>query len=40
MREAVDSLGLPEPHHSALWEYLERAAYFMVNHLEDADQVG
>jgi hemoglobin len=31
MRRAVDSLGLPEPHHSALWEYMERAAYFMVN---------
>ncbi len=31
MRHAVDSLGLPEPHHSALWQYLERAAYFMVN---------
>ncbi|WP_372472207.1 globin [Jidongwangia harbinensis] len=31
MRNAVDSLGLPEPHRSALWEYLERAAYFMVN---------
>jgi hemoglobin len=31
MREAVDSLGLPEPHHTALWDYLERAAYFMVN---------
>jgi hemoglobin len=31
MRAAVDSLGLPEPHHSALWDYLERAAYFMVN---------
>lgn len=31
MRDAVDSLGLPEPHHSALWDYLERAAYFMVN---------
>jgi hemoglobin len=31
MRDAVDSLGLPEPHHSALWEYMERAAYFMVN---------
>ncbi len=31
MRQAVDSLGLPEPHHSALWEYMERAAYFMVN---------
>ena len=31
MRDAVDSLGLPEPHHSALWDYLERAAHFMVN---------
>ena len=31
MRDAVDSLHLPEPHHSALWEYLERAAFFMVN---------
>jgi hemoglobin len=34
MRAAVDSLGLPEPHHTALWEYLERAAYFMVNQLD------
>jgi hemoglobin len=31
MRHAVDSFGLPEPHHSALWQYLERAAFFMVN---------
>ena len=31
MRAAVDSLNLPEPHHSALWDYLERAAHFMVN---------
>jgi len=31
MRVAVDGLGLPEPHRSALWDYLERAAYFMVN---------
>jgi hemoglobin len=31
MKDAVDSLGLPEPHHSALWDYLERAAQFMVN---------
>jgi hemoglobin len=35
MREAVDSLGLPEPHHSALWDYLERAAYFMVNSMNE-----
>src|SRR3954467_8843746 len=31
MRDAVDSLGLPAPQHQALWDYLERAAYFMVN---------
>jgi hemoglobin len=31
MKDAVDSLDLPEPHHSALWQYLERAAHFMVN---------
>ncbi|GAB1645551.1 globin [Krasilnikovia sp. MM14-A1259] len=37
MREAVDSLGLPEPHHSALWEYMERAAYFMVNTMDSEE---
>jgi hemoglobin len=31
MRHAVDSLGLPEPHHSTLWDYMERSAHFMVN---------
>jgi hemoglobin len=31
MRDAVDSLNLPEPHRSALWDYLDRAAQFMVN---------
>jgi hemoglobin len=31
MRAAVDSLQLPEPHATELWDYLERAAYFMVN---------
>jgi hemoglobin len=36
MRAAVDSLGLPEPHHTALWDYLERAAYFMVNSMDEA----
>lgn len=40
MREAVDSLGLAEPYHTMLWEYLERAAYFMVNVMEQADQIG
>jgi hemoglobin len=38
MRTAVDSLQLPEPHHSQLWDYLERAAYFMVNVPDEADQ--
>jgi hemoglobin len=38
MRTAVDSLGLPEPHHSALWDYLERAAYFMVNTMDEVGQ--
>ncbi len=31
MRDAVDSLGLPEAQRTTLWDYLERAAYFMVN---------
>jgi hemoglobin len=34
MRAAVDSLELPEPQHSTLWDYLERAAYFMVNKMD------
>ena len=34
MRAAVESLQLPEPHRTALWEYLERAAYFMVNKMD------
>lgn len=36
MRRAVDSLGLPEEQAGALWDYLERAAYFMVNTDQDA----
>lgn len=31
MRRAVDSLDLPAEADRALWDYLERAAYFMVN---------
>ncbi len=31
MKVAVDELGLPEPQHAQLWDYLERAAYAMVN---------
>jgi hemoglobin len=34
MREAVDALDLPPEQHDVLWEYLERAAHFMVNHLD------
>ena len=34
MRKAVDSLGLPPDQERTLWEYLERAAFFMVNTLE------
>jgi hemoglobin len=36
MRDAVDSLDLSEEQHTILWEYLERAAQFMVNTF-DAD---
>ena len=31
MRRAVESLGLPAEQENRLWEYLERAAHFMVN---------
>jgi len=31
MRAAVDSLDLPADQETTLWEYLERAAMFMVN---------
>ena len=31
MRTAVDSLELAPEHEQVLWEYLERAAHFMVN---------
>jgi hemoglobin len=35
MRRAVESLGLPEPQEHRLWEYLERAAQFMVNTFDE-----
>ncbi|SCF41237.1 hemoglobin [Micromonospora matsumotoense] len=35
MRRAVDDLALPPEIDAALWDYLERAAYFMVNVMED-----
>ncbi|MFT4212792.1 MAG: globin [Microbacterium sp.] len=34
MRAAVDGLGLPPLAEHALWDYLERAAYAMVNTFE------
>ena len=34
MRRAVDSLGLPAEQDTTLWQYLERAAFFMVNTMD------
>jgi hemoglobin len=36
MRRAVDSLQLDPIHESALWEYLSRAALFMVNTFDES----
>ena len=35
MRDAIDELELPPLYEAELWDYLERAAYSMVNTLED-----
>jgi hemoglobin len=35
MRQAVDRLGLPAQQEQTLWDYLERAAFFMVNSLSE-----
>jgi hemoglobin len=35
MRTAVDSLGLAPIHESQLWDYMERAAFSMINTFED-----
>lgn len=35
MRAALDSLGLAPEHEATLWEYLERAAHFMVNTFDE-----
>ena len=35
MRDAVDSLDLPQAQRDELWTYLERAAHFMVNTPDD-----
>ncbi|GIF40819.1 globin [Actinoplanes xinjiangensis] len=40
MRVAVDSLGLPAEQRDQLWDYLERAAYFMVNAMDPAEPPG
>jgi hemoglobin len=37
MRAAIDSLELSTAHEQELWTYLERAAYFMVNTLDEND---
>jgi hemoglobin len=35
MRAAVESLALSPLHEAALWDYLERAAFAMVNTFEE-----
>jgi hemoglobin len=35
MRRAVGSLGLAPRHEEQLWQYLERAAFFMVNTFDE-----
>ena len=35
MRAAVDSLDLAPLHHAQLWDYLERAAFSMLNTFDD-----
>jgi len=35
MRRALDTLDLPAEHDATLWQYLERAAFFMVNTFEE-----
>jgi hemoglobin len=35
MRAAVDTLGLPPLYEAQLWDYLERAAFSMVNTFEE-----
>jgi hemoglobin len=35
MRHALESLGLAPEHEATFWAYLERAAFFMVNTLDD-----
>lgn len=40
MRRAVDQLDLQPEVTTALWDYLERAAYFMVNAMDDTPADG
>jgi hemoglobin len=37
MRRAVESLDLPPDQAATLWDYLERAAYFMVNTMDPVE---
>jgi hemoglobin len=37
MRRAVDSLDLTTEQRTTLWDYLERAAYFMVNAMDEPE---
>ncbi len=38
MRDAVDGLDLPPLHAGVLWDYLERAAYSLVNTMDGPSQ--
>ncbi|HLR92981.1 MAG TPA: globin [Jiangellaceae bacterium] len=37
MKAAVDSLDLAPEHRDTLWDYLERAAHFMINTFEEPE---
>jgi hemoglobin len=38
MRRAVDTLDLTPEQRTTLWDYLERAAYFMVNAMDEPEE--
>ena len=40
MRTAVDELALPPLHEATLWDYLQRAAFAMVNTFEPSSSAG
>ncbi|MEV6525131.1 globin [Longispora sp. NPDC051575] len=37
MRAALDGLGLPKDQETELWDYMEKAAYFMVNTFDEEE---